>query len=315
MDITNTETPKQHTAPITIPAIAPLLKPLSEEEPEDGEGPGELRPGYVAKGPTTAIYYIMYILKKMKTQDVVLVLLVVLIVILLVRKVVSTYTAADAQTIVSNFPYSGARDSDPQNVINFYVDSLNNQPLLAIVNGILSSAPSKVAQPLVQYTSESQLATMFTTAAANGESGLTFTDRYLLRYLTVLFIAMVSTSQSTIGTITWDAQGKPNIANEVLSNGQSIQDNMKFIFQLVQSSFGNSGALTQDVLDKINRILPANLTKFASVQDYQTKVSGRSTPDPAVVFVTKYVMVGPAYLSWVAENQYKLDPNFKCFNP
>jgi hypothetical protein len=75
--------------------------------------------------------------------------------------------------------------------------------------------------------------------------------------------------------------------------------------------------MTQDVLDKINGILPANLTKFASIQDYQTRGSasnGGSTPDPAFVFVTKYIMVGPAYLSWVAENQYKFDPNFKCFN-
>jgi hypothetical protein len=128
---------------------------------------------------------------------------------------------------------------------------------------------------------------------------------------------MMPTVQSTTGTITWDAQGKPNIANEVLSNGQSIQDNMKFIFQLVQSSFANNGGMTQDVLDKINGILPANLTKFASNQDYQTRgraSNGGSTPDPAFVFVMKYMMVGPAYLSWVAENHYKLDPNFKCFN-
>jgi len=252
----------------------------------------------------------------MRTQDVVLVLLVVIIVILLVRKVVSTYTTADAQAFMANFArYTGGSPSDIQNVVNFYLATLNEQPIMPIVNGILSSAPSNVAQPLVPYTSESQLQTMFGNASKNGESGLAFTDRYLLRFLTVMFIAMVPSVQSIIGTITWDAQGKPNIANDVLQNNQSIQDNMKVIFQLVQSEQG--GQMTQDVITKYNAILPSNLTPFASVQDFQTRggsLHNGGTPDPSMVFIYKYIMVGPAYLAWVAENKYKLDPAFKCFN-
>jgi hypothetical protein len=319
LDITNAETPTQHTTPITIPAIAPPLRPLSEGTGVGvGEGPGEPIPGYVLKGPVTAIFY-KYILK-MKTQDVVLVLLVVIIVILLVRKVVSTYAAADTQAFMTGFlDYAGgggpSAAADLQKVVNFYVASLTDQPLLPIVNGILSSAPSNVAQPLVPYTSESQLSTMFDNASKNGESGLTFTDRYLLRFLTVMFIAMIPSVQSMIGTITWDAQGKPNIANDVLQNNQSIQDNMKVIFQLVQSEQG--GQVTQDVITKFNSILPSNLTPFASLQDYQTRgasLHNGGTPDPSMVFLYKYIMVGPAYLAWVAENKYKLDPAFKCFN-
>ena len=252
----------------------------------------------------------------MKTQDVVLVLLVVIIVILLVRKVVSTYTTADAQAFMANFArYTGGSPSDIQNVVNFYLATLNEQPIMPIVNGILSSAPSNVAQPLVPYTSESQLQAMFGNASKNGESGLAFTDRYLLRFLTVLFIEMLNTIQPIIGNVTWDAQGKPNFADEVLQKNQSVQDNMKNVFQLVQSS-GN-GQMSQDVLAKINAILPSNLTPFASVQDYQAKSGGSKnggTLDPSMVFVMKYIMVGPAYLAWVAENYYKLDPAFKCFN-
>jgi len=251
----------------------------------------------------------------MKTQDVVLVLLIVLIVILLVQKVVSTYTTDETTTFTSNFRYTGQGGSDTINVINFYLASLAGQPLVPIVNGILTSAPSTVAQPLVQYTSESQLSTMFGNASKNGESGLTFTDRYLLRYLTILFIGLVDRLQAVIGQVSWDAQGKPNFADEVLSKNQSVQENMKFIFELVKAS--NNGALTQDTLTKLNSVLPSNLTPFASVQDYQTRGSvphNGGTPDPAVIFITKYIMVGPAYLVWVAQNLYKLDPNFKCFN-
>jgi len=251
----------------------------------------------------------------MRTQDVVLVLLVVIIVILLVRKVVSTYTTADAQAFALNFRYVGQNAADTTNIINFYLASLSGQPLVPIVNGILTSAPSTVVQPLVPYTSESQLATMFDNASKNGESGLAFTDRYLLRYLTVLFIELLNSVQPAIGTVTWDAQGKPSFADEVLQKNQSVQDNMKNVFQLVQATGG--GQMTQDVLAKINAILPSNLTPFASVQDYQAKNGGSKnggTLDPSMVFFTKYIMVGPAYLVWVAQNYYKLDPAFKCFN-
>jgi len=242
---------------------------------------------------------------------VVLVLLIVLIVILLVQKVVSTYTAAETQAFSSNFAYMGQSGSDTINVINFYLASLSGQPLLPIVNGILTSAPSTVAQPLVPYTSETQLITMFGDASKNGESGLTFTDRYLLRYLTVLFIILLNSAQSKIGQVTWDAQGKPNFADEVLSKSQTVQENMKFIFELVKSSGG--GDISQDVVTKINSILPSNVTPFASVEDYKTRQMS-STPDPSIIFITKYIMVGPAFLVWVAQNLYKLDPNFKCFN-
>ena len=253
----------------------------------------------------------------MRTQDVVLVLLVVIVLFLLFRKAVSSFTSTDVQTFQSNFPYSGAMGSDTQNISNFYVASLNEQPLMPIVNTILSSAPSNVAQPLVPYTSESQIATMFNTAFSNGESGLTFTDRYLLRYVTVTFISLLPQVQTLIGTVTWGAQGVPNIANEVLSNGQSVKDNMKIIFQMFQTLGGSSP--TQAVVTQFNSILPPSLQPFTSVQDMNTRIqavesSRGTTGDPTMVFVYKYIMVGPAYLVWVAQNQFKLDPNFKCFN-
>jgi hypothetical protein len=250
----------------------------------------------------------------MKPLDVVLVLLVVVVLFLLFQKVVSSFTSSDVQTFRSSFVYPNSY-SDPQNVVNFYLASLNNQPLVPIVNGILTSAPSNVAQPLVPYTSESQLATMFSTAFTNGESGLAFTDRYLLRYLTVFFITMLPLVERVLGTVTWGAQGVPNIANEVLSNGQTITDNMKIIFQMIQTG----PTPTQAVVTQINSILPPGLQPFTSVQDMTTRIqtvesSGGATIDPTMVFVYKYIMVGIAYLAWVAENKYRLDPAFRCFN-
>lgn len=75
--------------------------------------------------------------------------------------------------------------------------------------------------------------------------------------------------------------------------------------------------MTQDVITKFNSILPANLTPFASVQDFQAKLIATKTvgpQDPSVVFVMKYVTVGPAFITWLAENKYRLDPAFRCFN-
>jgi len=257
----------------------------------------------------------------MKTHDVVLVLLAVVVLFLLFQKVVSSFTSNDVQTFQSNFAYIDDTGGI-KNAVDFYLATLNEQPIMPIVNKILADAMANAklppVQPLVPYTSESQLATMFDTASKNGESGLTFTDRYLLRYVTLVFILLFNNAQNTLGQVTWDAQGKPSFADDVLSKNQTVQDNMKIVFELIQSLFagGGQGGMTQGAIDKINSILPANLTKFASVQDYQTRGSAKTVADtdPAVFFITKYIMVGPAYLTWVAENKYKLDPAFKSYN-
>jgi hypothetical protein len=258
----------------------------------------------------------------MRTQDVVLILLAVVVLFLLLQKVVSSFTSSDVQALQSNFAYIDDTGGI-KNAVDFYLATLNEQPIMPIVNKILADAMANTklppVQPLVPYTSESQLATMFDTASKNGESGLTFTDRYLLRYVTLVFILLFNNVQNALGQVTWDAQGKPSFADDVLSKNQTVQDNMKFVFELIQSLFagGGQGGMTQGAIDKINSILPANLTKFASVQDFNTKQSSAKdvgTTDPAVFFITKYIMVGPAYLTWVAENKYKLDPAFKCYN-
>jgi len=262
----------------------------------------------------------------MKTQDVVLVLLAVVVLFLLFQKVASSFSSNDVLTFQSNFMYADANGSI-KSTVDFYLATLNEQPIMPMVNKILADATANTkqppVQPLVPYTSESQLATMFDTASKNGESGLTFTDRYVLRYVTLVFILLFNNSQRVLGQVTWDAQGKPSFADDVLSKNQTVQDNMKFVFELIQSLFAGSGesslggGMTQGAVDKINSILPANLTKFASVQDYNTRGSAAKdvgSTDPAVLFVAKYIMVGPAYLVWVAENKYKLDPAFKCFN-
>ena len=256
----------------------------------------------------------------MKTHDVVLVLLAVVVLFLLFQKVVSSFTSNDVQTFQSNFAYIDATGGI-KNAVDFYLATLNEQPIMPIVNKILADAMANTklppVQPLVPYTSESQLATMFDTASKNGESGLTFTDRYLLRYVTLVFILLFNNVQNALGQVTWDAQGKPSFADDVLSKNQTVQDNMKIVFELIQSLFagGGQGGMTQGAIDKINSILPANLTKFASVQDFNTKHAKTVADiDPAVFFITKYIMVGPAYLTWVAENKYKLDPAFKSYN-
>jgi hypothetical protein len=251
---------------------------------------------------------------KMRTQDVVLILLAVVVLFLLLQKVVSSFTSNDVQTFQSNFMYADVNRSI-KSTVDFYLATLNGQPMMPMVNKILADATANKnlppVQPLVPYTSESQLSTMFGDASKNGESGLTFTDRYLLRYLTVLFIMFLNAAQDRIGQVTWDTQGKPNFADEVLPKNQSIQDSMKFIFQMIQSS--TDGQTTEDMVKKLNTILPPNLTPYANLNDYNERQS-KTPPDPSIVFTTKYIFVGPAYLTWVAENYYKLDPAFKCFN-
>jgi len=250
-----------------------------------------------------------------KTQDVVLILLLVVVLVLLTVRVSSGYTPTQAQQLMSSIP--GSAGLMPS-VVNFYVASLQGQPLLPYANAVLQQIPTeRLVTPLVPYTSESQLQTMFTTAASNGESGLTFTDRVLLRALTGIWTNIVSSPQvASLGlSVTYDSQGKVSWSDSVLNQtGQTVQQNMLFIFQLVQTNAG--GAITQEIVDKLNHVLPSNLTPVRDPIDWDTKAQTltTSTPDPTMVWFFKYVFVGPAYLAWVAENVYHLDPTFVAWN-
>jgi hypothetical protein len=259
-------------------------------------------------------FYYVYI-KMVKTQDVVLILLLVVVLVLLTVRVSSGYTPTQAQQLMSSIP--GSAGLMPS-VVNFYVASLQGQPLLPYANAVLQQIPTeRLVTPLVPYTSESQLQTMFTTAASNGESGLTFTDRVLLRALTAIWTNIVSSPQvASLGlSVTYDSQGKVSWSDSVLNQtGQTVQQNMLFIFQLVQTNAG--GAVTQEIVDKLNHVLPSNLTPVRDPIDWDTKAQTltTSTPDPTMVWFFKYVFVGPAYLAWVAENVYHLDPTFMAWN-
>ena len=189
----------------------------------------------------------------------------------------------------------------------FYIASLDQQPLVTIVNEILSFAPKDIAQPIVPYTSDTQLATMFDTAYKNGESGLTFTDRVLLRALIFPYLEFVIYSKP----VTWDNNGKPSTADEVLLENESVQDNMKKVFKLL-STFSQGGGPTQDDIMKINAILPSNLSLFKDPADYTTRM--RNNTDATLIHFIKYITIGPLYLQWLAETKYKLDMNFKILN-
>ena len=153
---------------------------------------------------------------------------------------------------------------------------------------------------------------MLTSAEANGEAGLAFTDRVLLRALTGVWISILTSPKvvTILGSFTYDSQGKPSWADSTLSQtGMTLQQNMLYIFQLVQA---NSGPATQDVVNKLNSVLPSNLTQVRDPQDWATRVTTLTTanPDPTMVWFFKFILIGPAYLAWLAENKYKLDPTF-----
>jgi hypothetical protein len=250
----------------------------------------------------------------MKTQDIALILLVTVVLILLFVRASSGFTSMQAQQIMASVPASpGLMPS----VVNFLVASLQGQPLLSYANAILQQIPTQqLISPLVPYTSETQLQTMFTTAAANGEAGLTFTDRVLLRATTGIWAYLLTSPQSAniLGSFTYDSQGKVSWADSILSQtGQTVLQNMLYIFQLVQAS---SGPITQDIIDTLNHVLPSNLTKITDPQDWNTRNATLTTanPDPTMVWVFKFSLIGPAYLAWVAENKYRLDPTFTAQN-
>jgi hypothetical protein len=146
---------------------------------------------------------------------------------------------------------------------------------------------------------------MFQTAYVSGESSLTKTDKAILRFMILNIIEVTNLPWGSGGlpTLSYTNDGKPVWADEVLGQtGLTIHEGIIKVMEL----FKEFTALNADALTKVNSILPSNLTPFADVDDYMTRVTA-TNKDPSMVWFMKFASIGPLYLIWVAENKWRID--------
>lgn len=250
----------------------------------------------------------------MKVQDIALVGLVVLVLLLVLWNFRSSgYTSVQVITMINSAvpPSVLGAPTFMTNVISIVLNGAKNQSFLTQANALIASinATNYFSTQLVPYTSDAQFETLFGTAYTSGESSLSATDRVLLRAIYAIG-AGVSTILGTRGLpdLTYTIDGQPSWAPAILAQtGLTLEQNLIKTLEIFEN---NSGQTDQVMVNQVNALLPSGLTPFASVSDLDNKMRSSTTLDPSAVWLYKFILIGPLYIVWVAENKWKLDPTW-----
>ena len=248
----------------------------------------------------------------MKVQDIALVGLVVLVLLLVLWNFRSSgYTSVQVRTMINSAvpPSVLGAPTFMTNVISIVLNGTKNQSFLTQANALIASinATNYFSTQLVPYTSDAQFETLFGTAYTSGESSLSATDRVLLRAIYAIG-ADVSTILGTRGlpALTYTIDGQPSWAPAILAQtGLTLEQNLIKTLEI----FADKTDIDPAGVTKINAILPSSFTPFASVSDLDNKMSS-TTLDPSAVWLYKFILIGPLYIAWIAENKWKLDPTW-----
>jgi hypothetical protein len=249
----------------------------------------------------------------MKIKVVVVALLVVIL-LLLISRSNSTYTSQQLTAGVAIIPSPIKNDAQIiQNLYDAIIKSIKGEPILQVINNIITMSNAKgLNVTLVPYATEEAITNMFRTAYLNGESGLTNTDKFLLRLYS--FIGFDLATQLTGGgipgapTLEYDSQGKPIWTDETIAPlGLSVNQSIQKVFELAKKFAPGSGLTPDDFILEINKILPPTYTKFSTGAGFLQ----RTSTDPSIIWLFKFISIGPLYILWVAENKWRLDTTWR----
>jgi hypothetical protein len=209
-------------------------------------------------------------------------------------------------------------------IIDAMIAQVSEQPSMSIINSAITLLPSNLG--LVPYTSEEQIGTMFTTAANSGESGLSKTDRVILRLFTgysadmfILLKQIHTVNPSFIEKYVPTSDGKCPWSDGIFADtNQTIQGNIKSVLILLKKFNNVDSSNPKPVTDAINLVLPARFERMEPTTYLATMISISLKPNTPVteqvksfIWFIKYVTAGPMYTWWVAKNKWKLDPNYQ----
>ena len=203
------------------------------------------------------------------------------------------------------------------------IAQVSDEPCMSIINSAITLLPSNLG--LVPYTSEEQIGTMFTTAASNGESGLSKTDRVILRLLVrpscemfFLIKQMHTFNPSFIEKYVPTSDGKCPWSDGIFADtNQTIKENIKSVLILSKKFNSIDSSNPDQFTDFINDILPARFERMDPTKYGATMSSIIMRPNSPVteqvktfIWFIKYATAGAMYTWWVAKNNWKLDPNY-----
>lgn len=185
--------------------------------------------------------------------------------------------------------------------VNLLVDTLNS-------NGFT----------FTHFSNISELNSMFETAYNSGESGLGNRDRMILRSFAWPAVEITSDFSSPAISLNYTSDGVPDFTSTVVSeSGKTTKEMLQYCFTILDKlfSFGDRGnPWTPEMLDYVNSTIPSKYTpKFDRTDNTSIENALRSpTPNETTIWFIKALMIGPAYIAWIAENKWKLDPMWRA---
>jgi hypothetical protein len=248
----------------------------------------------------------------MKQEIAMAFLCLILIGVILVR-VRERYTTADAEKLEGIFSgYTGPniRDDMKKSIVQTIISELGNDTpnKLSNVNFLVDTLNTGRSNTWSRYSSVEEVDTMFETAFTSGESGMSDRDRMVLRAIALPAIGFTN-SQGHGFTITYTSEDVPDYATTIINeSGKTSKEMLLFCFKLIEKIF-ESDTWTPDIIDYINSYIP---DRFAPKYDrnsgnaFETSFLSDS-PDDKTIWLWKAILLGPAYISKLAENKWKLD--------
>jgi hypothetical protein len=233
-------------------------------------------------------------------ETIIIVILIVGLIILYMKKSDYSTTPWDFLMVppLYNVDYTG-------DLLDVLINTITGDSYVSNVNSIISKCNAVLTTKLIPYTNDAQLNLMFKTADTSGEAGLSRTDKFILRIISVVGYELYAVWCGLgILACAFDSNGKVPWANEIFQQTgiPTISGNMLKLFRLNKKYM----VLDQDALTEINAILPSNLVKFTGFNDFTSRIN---TSDPTVIWFKKYMSIGPLFLYWKAKNVWNLDPS------
>ena len=262
----------------------------------------------------------------MKRVALALVFILLVVLIWSLRK--EKYVQSDVQKIDSFF--NQFNDIQDFNVRYLIIKSIlnelddNKELELSNVNLLIDTFNSSnvISTKLVHYPNVWSLDNMFDLAYTRGESVLFDRGRIILRAFAWPGIDLTTGDElrrsNAYTPFTYTSEGIPDYTSTVIAeSGKTAKDMLRYCFMILDKLFSARNGVagnpwTPEMIDYVNSTIP---DKYAPKFDRTNNMSIQnallgSDATPAAVWFMKALAIGPAYISWLAENKWHLDLNW-----
>ena len=230
------------------------------------------------------------------------------------------YTDTQFESLFAPFrpPYRTA-DSSHEDLFLHYVattvfNEINDDRVneLSNVNALIDTINTGRSTILQHYATIDELNTMYDQAYASGEYGLSTRDKMVLR--AIILVGGVKPPFP----ITYTSDGVPDWTSTIVTeSGKSTKEMLLYCFTILvklhQIGMRNiEDAFSPEFYDYLNSTIPDRFSpKFDRTNPLSlTNAMQATTLDEKTIWFWKAVSIGPAYITWLAENKWGLDVNW-----